>query len=162
MTGTRTLTIAPQGEREILIRRAFAAPRRLVFAAYTTPDLLRLWLGPRTWEMSVCEIDLRPGGAWRYVMHGPDDAEMVMTGVYREVVPPERLVTTESFDDDWTGGETLNTTVFDEDDGVTTVTTTVVYASAEARDGALRSGMEHGVAEGFDRLDQLLAEGGEE
>ena len=88
MTGTRTLTVAPHGEREILIGRAFAAPRRLVYEAYTTPDLLRRWLGPRTWEMTVCEIDLREGGAWRYVMHGPEGAEMVMRGVYRELVPP--------------------------------------------------------------------------
>lgn len=158
MTGTKTLTVAPQGERDILIRRAFVAPRRLVYDAYTTPDLLRRWLGPRTWEMTLCEIDLREGGAWRYVMRGPEGAEMVMHGVYREVIPPERLVTTEAFDDNWTGGETLNTTVFDEHDGVTTVTTTVVYASAEARDGVLGSGMEHGMAEGFDRLDQILAE----
>ena len=159
MTGTRTLSIAPQGEREIVIRRAFDAPRRLVYEAYTTPALLRRWLGPRTWEMTVCEIDLRVAGAWRYVMHGPDGAEMTMRGVYREVVPPERLVTTERFDDDWTGGETLNTTLFDEHDGVTTVTTTVVYPSAAAREGALASGMEHGMAEGYERLDEVLAEG---
>ena len=109
------------------------------------------------WEMVVCEIDLRVGGAWRYVMHGPDAAVMVMQGVYQELDPPVRIVTTESFDDDWTGGETLNTTVFDEVDVGTEVTITVLYASAAARDGALTSGMEHGLAEGFDRLVGVLA-----
>ena len=104
----------------------------------------------------MCEIDLRVGGTWRYVMHGPEGAVMTMHGVYRELDPPARIVTTERFEDDWTGGETLNTTVFDERDGATTVTITVVYSSTEARDGALASGMEGGLAEGFDRLAGLL------
>ena len=159
MSQTRTLTVTPLDEREIVIIRSFDAPRQLVFDAHTTPALLRRWLGPRTWELTECEIDLREGGAWRYVMRGPEGAGMVMRGVFREIVVPERIVTTESFDDNWTGGETLNTTAFDEEDGVTTVTVTVLYASTEARDGALASGMEHGMAEGFSRLDDLLAEG---
>jgi uncharacterized protein YndB with AHSA1/START domain len=157
MNQTRTLTVEPVGEREIVIIRSLDAPRELVFRAHTEPDLLRRWLGPRTWELTECAIDLRDGGAWRYVMRGPDGAGMVMRGVYREVSRPERLVTTESFDDDWTGGETLNTTTFDEVDGVTTVTISVIYASREARDGALASGMEAGMAEGYSRLQDLLA-----
>jgi uncharacterized protein YndB with AHSA1/START domain len=145
------------GEREIVIIRSLDAPRELVFRAHTEPELLRRWLGPRTWELTECDIDLRAGGAWRYVMHGPDAATMVMHGVYREVAPPDRLVTTESFDDNWTGGETVNTTTFDEVDGVTTVTISVMYPSREARDGALATGMEAGLAEGYGRLEDLLA-----
>ena len=158
MNQTRTLTVEPVGEREIVIIRSLDAPRELVFRAHTEPALLRRWLGPRTWELTECEIDLRDGGAWRYVMSGPDGAGMVMRGVYREVSPPARLVTTESFDDDWTGGDTINTTTFDEVDGVTTVTISVMYASPEARDGALASGMEAGLAEGYGRLADLLTE----
>ncbi len=158
MNQTRTLTVEPVGEREIVIIRSLDAPRDLVFRAHTEPDLLRRWMGPRTWELTECDIDLRAGGAWRYVMHGPDEAAMVMQGVYREVSPPARLVTTESFSDDWTGGETVNTTTFDEVDGVTTVTISVMYASREARDGALATGMEAGMAEGYGRLEELLAE----
>ena len=157
MTDT-TLTVTPLEERAIRIRRSFDAPRPLVYEAFTTPALLRRWLGPATWEMTVCEIDLRVGGAWRYVMHGPDGAVMVMQGTYQELDPPARIVTTESFDDDWTGGETLNTTVFDAVDDGTEVTITVLYASTEARDGALASGMERGMAEGFDRLVGVLSD----
>jgi uncharacterized protein YndB with AHSA1/START domain len=157
VTQTRTLTVEPVGEREIVIIRSLDAPRDLVFRAHTEPDLLRRWLGPRTWELAECDIDLRAGGAWRYVMHGPDSATMVMQGVYREVSPPARLVTTESFDDNWTGGETINTTTFDDVDGVTTVTVSVMYPSREARDGALATGMEAGMAEGYSRLADLLA-----
>jgi uncharacterized protein (TIGR03086 family) len=156
MTDT-TLTITPLEERAIRIRRVFAAPRPLVYQAFTTPALLRRWLGPAAWEMTVCEIDLRVGGSWRYVMHGPDGAVMVMQGTYQELDPPSRIVTTETFDDDWTGGETLNTTVFEDVGDGTEVTITVLYMSTEARDGALSSGMEHGLAEGFDRLTALLS-----
>jgi uncharacterized protein YndB with AHSA1/START domain len=157
MSETKTLTVASVGEREIVITRALAAPPRLVFKAWTTPELLRQWLGPRTWEMVECEIDLREGGAWRYLMRGPDGVEMGIHGAYREVMAPVRLVTTESYDDNWTGGETLVTTVFSERRGGTVVTTTVRYASAEARDAVLASGMERGIAEGYDRLDEVLA-----
>ena len=159
MTETRTLTVAPHREREILIRRSFAAPRRLVFDAWTRPELLRRWFGPRNRTLVVCEIDLRAGGAWHYVLGGPEGEEMVMRGVYREVVAPARLVTSETHDGSCSCGEMVKTTVFDEQDGVTTLTTTVRYASAEARDGALASGMERGTAEGYDQLDEVLAEG---
>jgi uncharacterized protein YndB with AHSA1/START domain len=156
MTDT-TLTITPLEERAVLIRRTFAAPRRLVYEAFTTPALVRRWLGPAAWPMTECEIDLRVGGSWRYVMHGPDGAVMVMRGTFQELEPPVRIVTTETFDDNWTGGETLNTTVFDDVEGGTEVTIIVVYVSPEARDSALASGMEHGLAEGFDRLVALLS-----
>ena len=143
--------------------RVFDAPRRLVFEAYTTPELLERWLlGPPGWSLPVCEIDLRVGGALRFVWRGPDGAEMGMGGVYREIVRPERLVHTELFDQDWTGGETLVTTVLDEAAGRTTLTSTVRYGSQEARDAALRTGMAHGVAASYDRLAGLLASGDSE
>lgn len=158
MTLTTTLSVQPVGDRQVRITRSFAAPRQLVFDAHTRPELLRRWLGPASWTLTECDIDLRPGGSFRYLMHGPDGEEMAMRGEYREVDPPSRLVTTESFSDDWTGGETLNTTTFDEVGGVTTVTVIVEYASAESRAKALATGMEDGMAEGFTRLDALLAE----
>lgn len=119
---------------------------------------MRRWLGPATWTLTECTIDLRPGGTFRYLMHGPDGEEMVMRGEYREVDAPSRIVATEAFSDDWTGGDTVNTTTFDEVGGVTTVTVFVEYASAASRDGALATGMEAGMAEGFARLDALLAD----
>jgi len=157
MSQTATLHVEPVGDRMIRIVRSFRAPRQLVFDAHTTPELLRRWLGPATWTLTESEIDLRPGGTYRHLMHGPDGASMVMRGEFREVDAPSRLVSTESFDDDWTGGDTVNTTTFDEVGGVTTVTVVVEYASTESRDRALATGMEAGMGEGFERLDALLA-----
>jgi len=97
------------------------------------------------------------GGTFRFVLRGPDGTDMGMRGVYREIVPPERIVRTELFDQDWTGGETLGTALFVEHGGKTTLTITVLYSSREARDAALKSGMEQGVAASYDRLDELLA-----
>src|ERR671933_1431990 len=91
-------TFTTPSDREIVMRRVFDAPRRLVFDAWTTPELFARWFGARGWSVPVCEIDLRPGGRYRYVMRGPDGQEVAMAGVYREVVPPERLVTTERFE----------------------------------------------------------------
>jgi uncharacterized protein (TIGR03086 family) len=159
MTLTTTLRVEPVGERAVRITRSFTAPRQDVFDAHTQPELLRRWLGPATWTLTECDIDLRPGGSFRYLMHGPDGEEMVVRGEFREVDAPSRLVTTESFSDNWTGGETVNTTTFDEVGGVTTVTVIIEYASAESRAAALATGMEGGMAEGFNRLDALLVEG---
>jgi uncharacterized protein (TIGR03086 family) len=155
MTQTETLTVEPVGDRTIRIVRAFRAPRRLVWAAHTEPDLLKRWLGPADWPMTECEIDLRPGGGFRHVMRGPDGTLMVMRGTYTEVEPPSRLVATITFDDDWTGGETINTWILDEVAEVTTVTLLVEYASADSRDGALATGMVAGMDEGYGRLDAL-------
>jgi uncharacterized protein YndB with AHSA1/START domain len=153
------LTVTTPSEREIMITRAFGAPRSLVFDAWTKPEFVQRWLlGPPGWTMPVCEIDLRVGGSFRYVWRGPEGEQMAMGGVYREVEPPDRIVSTELYDEDWTGGETLNTLLFNEQDGRTTVTLTMLFASREARDGALSSGMEQGMAAGFDRLDGLLRE----
>jgi uncharacterized protein YndB with AHSA1/START domain len=154
---TEALKLTAQGDREIVMTRAFHAPRRLVFDALTKPDLVKRWLiGPPGWSMSVCEIDLKVGGAYRYVWRHADGREMGLRGVYREIVPQERVICTELFDDAWYPGEALLTTTLAEQDGRTTLTTTVRYVSKEARDGVLKSGMESGVAASYDRLAQLL------
>jgi uncharacterized protein YndB with AHSA1/START domain len=158
MTETGTLQVITPSEREIVMSRVFDAPRSLVFDAWTKPELLERWLGVRGgWSMVVCEVDLRVGGAYRFVWRGPDGAEMGMGGVYREIVSPERLVATESFDDPWYPGEALDTTVLLEDGGKTTATTTVLYESKEIRDAVLESGMARGVAESYDVLAEYLA-----
>lgn len=159
MSHTEKLTVATRSDREIVMTRRFHAPRALVFDALTKPEILKRWLnGPEGWSLPVCEIDLRVGGAFRYVWRGPDGTEMGMSGVFREIAPPARMVHTELFDEDWTGGETLVTTELEESDGGTTLTTTVLYASQEGRDGALKSGMEQGLGESYDTLDDLFAQ----
>ena len=158
MTETGTLQITTPSEREIVMSRVFDAPRSLVFDAWTKPELLERWLGVRGgWSMVVCEVDLRVGGAYRFVWRGSDGAEMGIGGVYREIVPPERLVATELFDDPWYPGEGLDTTVLVEEAGKTTATTTVLYESEEIRDAVLESGMARGVAESYDMLAEYLA-----
>jgi uncharacterized protein YndB with AHSA1/START domain len=158
MKNTGTLKVTTPTEREIVMTRVFDAPRTLVFEAMTRPELLKRWLtGPPGWSMVVCEIDLTVGGAYRYVWLSPDGTEMGMGGVHREIVPPERVVCTQLFDEDWTGGEAVGTLVLTERDGKTTLTNTVLYASREARDAVLKTPMEHGVAASYDRLAELLA-----
>jgi uncharacterized protein YndB with AHSA1/START domain len=147
-------TFTTPSDREIVISRSFDAPRELVFAAFTEPEHLPNWMGPAIFKMVTCEIDLRVGGAYRWAWSGPDGSIMAMGGTYEEVVPPERIVSTESFEG--IPGETHNTVVFTEEDGRTTATVTVLYPSKEARDGALASGMKDGMAEGYERLDALL------
>jgi uncharacterized protein YndB with AHSA1/START domain len=120
-----TAEITPPAERDIVLTRVFHAPRRVVFDAMTKPDLLRRWFGPRGWSLVVCEVDLKVGGAWRFVLRGPDGTEMGMRGVYREIVPPERIVGTETFDD--VPGESLRTAVLVEEGGRTTLTRVVHY-----------------------------------
>jgi uncharacterized protein YndB with AHSA1/START domain len=138
--------------------RVFDAPRSLVFDAWTKPELLKRWLGVRGgWTFAVCEVDLRVGGSYRFVWRGPGGIEMGMGGVYREIVRPERLVATEKFDEPWYEGEALDTMVFIERDGKTTATTTVRYASREVRDAVLKSPMDSGVAESYDKLAEVLA-----
>lgn len=152
------LKVEARGEREILIARVFDAPREFVFDAHTKPELVRRWLlGPPGWTMPVCEIDLRVGGRFRYVWRNTDGRDMGMGGVYREIVRPERIVSTELFDEDWTGGETVNTMTFAERAGKTTMTNVVLYSSAAARDGALKSGMTEGMEAGYALLDKVLA-----
>jgi uncharacterized protein YndB with AHSA1/START domain len=152
------LEVTTPSDREVLITRSFDAPRRLVWDAWTKPELLKKWLhGWDDWRLDVCEMDLRPGGAIRWVWRGPNGEEMGLRGVYREIVPPERIVHTEIFDEDWTGGETLVTLVLTERGGRTTTALTVLYSSREARDGALKTGMTEGMEVGYERLEKLIA-----
>lgn len=154
---TGKLKLAAIGDREIVMTREFNAPRRMLFDAWTKPELLRRWLaGPSGWTMTVCEIDLKVGGSYRYVWKHENGNQMGMGGVYREVVPDERLVATEQFDQSWYPGGAVTTTTLVEKNGITTVETTVKYDSKEARDGVLQSPMDSGVAASYDRLEKLL------
>jgi uncharacterized protein YndB with AHSA1/START domain len=155
MKNTGTLKVTTPTDREIVMTRVFDAPRHLVFEAFCKPELLQRWFGPRGWSLVVCEVDLRVGGGFRFVLRGPDGREMGMRGVYREIVPPERSVHMESFDD--YPGESQVTAVFVEQGGKTTLTATVLYPSQEVRDAVIQSGMEHGAAESYDKLAELLA-----
>src|SRR5258706_9403546 len=154
MAASSTLTVTAASDREIVMTRVFNAPRHLVFEACTRPEHMKHWFGPRGWTLPVCEIDFRPGGSWRNIMRGPDGREMGMRGVYQEITPPERFVSTESFDD--YPGESLNTLTFTEKDGTTTLTVSVVYPSREVRDIVLKSGMAKGAGESYDRLAEHL------
>lgn len=157
MKSTGLLKVTTPSDREIALIRDFDAPRRLVFDALTKPELVRRWLGVfGGWSMAVCEIDLRVGGTYRYVWHGPNGAQMGMRGVFREVVRPDRIVSTEVFDESWYPGEAVDTAVLVEQGDTTTLTTTVRYESREARDAVLKSPMEQGVAAGYDMLAELL------
>src|SRR5450631_4875424 len=149
-------TLTMPSDRELVITRTFDAPRRLVFEAMTTPEHVRRWYGPRRLTMTVCEIDLRVGGRWRYVVRDPDGNEFGFSGVYREIVPPERLVTTEGFEG-MPGHDYIATLTLDEHDGRTTLTNTLLYQSVEDRTGHMQSGMEPGMRETLDRLAELLA-----
>jgi uncharacterized protein YndB with AHSA1/START domain len=152
------LQVTTPSDREIAMTRVFDAPRRMVFDAWTKPELLKRWLGVRNgWTLAVCKIDLRVGGEYRWVWRKENGVEMGMGGVYRELVRPARIVCTEVFDDSWYEGEAVDTMVFVEEHGKTTLTTTVLYDSKEARDGVLKTPVATGVAESYDKLDELLA-----
>jgi uncharacterized protein YndB with AHSA1/START domain len=156
---TSTLTVTTPTDREIQMTRSFDGPRDLVFEVWTKPEHVRHWWGWRTSTMIVCEADVRPGGRWRYVTREQNGMEVPFTGVYQEVEPPERLVSTEIYDVEPfnIGDPAITTAVFDEEDGRTTVTVTTVYPSKEVRDAVLASGMEKGAAESYDRLAERVA-----
>jgi len=147
-------------DEEVRITRIVAAPQGLVFDVHTRPEHLPKWmLGPPGWTMPVCEIDLRPGGAFRYVWRAADDTEMTIAGTFHEVVRPDRLVSTEAWsgsgdDGDWP--QTRNTLTFTEHAGRTTITTMIRYPSREARDAALHSGMREGMDATYAGLDAYL------
>lgn len=154
-SSTGATTFTTPSDREIAATRVFDAPRRLVYEAHTNPKHLPNWmLGPEGWTMPVCEIDLRPGGTWHFVWRKADGSEMAMRGTYKEVVPPEKVVTTESWGGDWP--ETINTLTLTEKDGKTILTSTILYPSKEARDAALKTGMKQGMNVSFDRLAAYL------
>jgi uncharacterized protein YndB with AHSA1/START domain len=155
MNRSGAVSLATRGDLELVITRAFAAPRRLVFDAFTEPSLLRRWYGQEGWTLVLCEVDLRPGGAWRFVSRLPDGREIGQRGVYREVAAPDRLVRTESWED-WNPGELVTTVTLAERGGVTTLTDLTVFPSLKVRDMLLASGLADGAGETYDRLDDLL------
>jgi len=150
-----SLKVTTPSDREVVLTRIFNAPRHLVFEAFTKPELLKRWFGPHGWSLPVCEVDFRVGGGFRFIMRGPDGTEMGMRGTYKEIAPPNQSVHMESFDD-FPGSESQVTTVFTEKDGKTTMIATVLYPSKEVRDAVIQSGMEHGAAETYDRLAEML------
>ena len=155
MKKTGTLKVTTPTDREIVLTRVFDAPRRLVWDAFSKPELLARWFGPRGWTMAVCEVDHRVGGGFRFVLQGPDGRQMGMRGVYRELTPPEKSVHIESFDD-FPGSDSEVTAVLTEEGGKTIFTATILYGSKEVRDAVVKSGMEHGAAESYDRLAEVL------
>jgi uncharacterized protein YndB with AHSA1/START domain len=137
--------------------RVFDAPRKLVFEAYTKPELLKRWLGVfGGWSLDVCELDLRVGGAYRYEWKKANGRSMGVSGVFLEVVPNERLVTTEEFDDPWYEGKGQSTITFVESAGKTTLTLMIRYDSRETRDAVLQSPMKDGVVASYDKLEEVV------
>lgn len=155
---TSTLSVTTPSDVEVRVTRVFDAPRRLVFQALTTPEILKRWMhGPDGWTLTVCEIDLRVGGRFRYVWRKANGREMGAGGVFRMVEPPIRTVHTELFDDDWTGGEAEVDTALTEVNGTTTLTVTTRYASKAGRDAALSTNFTAGMEAGYERLAAVLA-----
>jgi uncharacterized protein YndB with AHSA1/START domain len=153
------LEVTTPSDREIVMTRAFDAPRRLVFDAFTKPELIQRWLlGPDGWSMPVCEVDLRPGGAFHYVWRNDADGqEFGLSGVYREITAPDRILHVERFDEPMPSSDALITTTFVGSGGATTVTLTCLYDTREIRDMALESGMDEGVARSYERLAEILS-----
>jgi uncharacterized protein YndB with AHSA1/START domain len=142
-------------DHELVLTRVVDAPRALVWDAWTSPEHVPHWmLGPDGWTMPTCEIDLRPGGPWRFVWRQDDDGEMAMNGQYTEVEPPQRLVNTESWGPQWP--EIVNTLLLTEENGRTTITQIMAFPSEQAREDALRTGMKEGMTMSMDRLGAYL------
>lgn len=151
--------VIAHGDRSILITRSFRAPRKLVFDAMSKPEMMKQWFhGPPGWTLTTCEMDLRIGGSYRWAWTNENGHEMGMGGRVIEITPPERLVTTEKFDDAWYEGEAVNTLVLTEENGRTLMSLTVEYGSAKARDGVLAGPMASGMDASYDRLDTFLAQ----
>jgi uncharacterized protein YndB with AHSA1/START domain len=154
MKNTGTLQVTMPTDNEIVMTREFDAPRQLVYDAFSKPELLKRWFGPQGWSLIVCEVDHRVGGGFRFVLEGPNGQKMGMRGVYRELAPPDRSVHVETYDD--YPGESIVTAVLTEEMGRTTLTATITYPSREIRDMVAGSGMEHGAAESYDKLSDML------
>ena len=154
-SGSNALTVTTPSDREIAMTRVFDAPRDLVFEAHSSCEHLSRWWGPRGYEVVGCEVDFRPGGAWRVVHRNPDGEEFAFRGEYREIVRPERIVWTFEFEG-MPGNVSIETMSFEEHDGKTTLTSTTVFDSTEQRDAMLESGMESGAAEAMEQLDEYL------
>jgi uncharacterized protein YndB with AHSA1/START domain len=154
----KTLEITTPSDLEIAMTREFDAPRHLVFDAMTKPEYLRRWLGCIETPMSECEVDLRVGGAYRFVFRSHNGSEHTLQGTYTEIVRPERVVFMERIImPEFTSDEYRVTTTFVEHGGRTTLTTTIRHNSKEARDGQLNAGIEKGVAPAYDRLAEIVA-----
>ena len=159
-TSSGTAKVTLPADDQILITREFDAPKDLVFRAWTSPELVTRWWNAKRGEVTTCEIDLRVGGAWRSVMVTPDGTEVGFHGEYREIVPNERIVSTEIYEglpegvSDEEGG-TVNTATFTEADGRTTLTLLVQAPSKETRDAIIDSGMEAGLQDALDLLEQV-------
>jgi uncharacterized protein YndB with AHSA1/START domain len=152
MASSATASVTLPADDQILIVREFDAPRELVFRAWTEPDLVRQWWHAGRGEMTVCEIDLRPGGSWRYVMVTPDGTEVAFHGEYREVAPGERIVQTEIYDP-FPDAAAVDTLEFEDLDGRTRVTMLVQHQLKEHRDAHVGSGMEDGLQDALDLLE---------
>jgi uncharacterized protein YndB with AHSA1/START domain len=151
---SKQLTVTTPSDREIVLTRVFDAPRDLVFEAHTSCEHMKNWWGPRRYEIAECEVDFRPGGAWR-IVHRAEAEEHVFSGEFREIVRPERIVWTF----EWGGAPghgSVDTLTLEEQDGKTMLTATSVFGTVEDRDGMMQSGMEEGAAETYDRLDEYL------
>ena len=154
MKNTGTLQVTMPTDTEIVLTRVFDAPRHMVYDAFSKPELLKRWFGPHGWSLVTCEVDHRVGGGFRFVLEGPNGQRMGMRGVYRELQPPTRSVHVESYNE--YPGESIVTSVLTEEMDRTTLTVTITYPSREVRDMVAGSGMEHGAAESYDRLAELL------
>ncbi len=157
MVSSGTATVELPTDEQILITREFDAPKHLVFKAYTTPELVKRWWAGRRGEMTLAEIDLRVGGAWRYVMTATGGHEVAFHGEYREIVPDERIVMTEVYEGipDGDDAPALNIVTFSEVDGRTTLSLLSQVPSREIRDMIIESGMEVGMQEGMDLLEEV-------
>jgi uncharacterized protein YndB with AHSA1/START domain len=154
VAGSKKAEVTQPTDERILITREFDAPRHLVYRAWTEPGLVNRWWGGERGEVRVAEIDLRVGGAWRCVMILEDGSEAAFRGEYREVLPNERIVSTEVYEGA-PGAQALNTVTFEEREGRKTLTVLVEHASKEARDARIGSGMETGVREAMDVLERV-------
>jgi uncharacterized protein YndB with AHSA1/START domain len=156
-TSNRPAKLTLPSDRELVLTRDFNAPRALVFEAWSKPEHVKRWYGLRHLTLPVCEMDFRPGGAWRFVLHDPKEGvDHAFSGEYREITRPERIVFTERYEA-LPGSDHVVTLTLSERDGRTTLTEHILYQSKEHRDGHVMSGMERGMQETFDRLDELLA-----
>jgi uncharacterized protein YndB with AHSA1/START domain len=157
MSSSGTATVTLPTDEEILITREFDAPKHLVYKAYTTPELVKRWWSGQRGEMTIAEIDLRVGGMWRYVMIASGGHEVAFHGEYREIVPNERIVNTEVYEGipDADDDPALNIVTFEEVDGRTTLRLLTQVSSKEVRDMIIDSGMEGGMQEGMDLLEQV-------
>ena len=156
-TATPALKVAPQGEREIVMSRTFSAPRELVWEALSRPEHIRRWYGPRSETMTICEIDFRVGGKWRFVLESEGGGGCAFRGEFRRIERPETIVQTSEYED-MAGHISLETITLSEQNGRTTMTTLCQFDSTEDRDGMLYSGMEEGAGESYDRMEELLGE----